>query len=101
MLSIGAGVTGIMNAYHIQKFQENVEHVVYEKNSDIGGTWLENRYPGMCCSVRCTFTPSEPGAVGAQGPGFREREILERGIPIPVLGYLRQATCLPRWITDF
>ena len=36
-----------MNAYHIQKFCENVEHVIYEKNQDIGGTWLENRYPGM------------------------------------------------------
>jgi len=47
ILSIGAGVTGIMNAYHIQKFCENVEHVVYEKDEDIGGTWLENRYPGM------------------------------------------------------
>lgn len=46
VLSIGAGVSGIMNAYHIQKYLENVEHVVYEKNEDIGGTWLENRYPG-------------------------------------------------------
>lgn len=47
VLSIGAGVTGIMNAYHIQKHLENVEHVIYEKNADLGGTWLENRYPGM------------------------------------------------------
>jgi cation diffusion facilitator CzcD-associated flavoprotein CzcO len=23
-----------------------VELVIYEKNADIGGTWLENRYPG-------------------------------------------------------
>ena len=46
VLSIGAGVTGIMNAYHIQKSMANVEHVMYEKNEDIGGTWLENRYPG-------------------------------------------------------
>jgi hypothetical protein len=46
VLSIGAGVTGIMNAYLIQKRLENVEHVIYEKNADIGGTWLENRYPG-------------------------------------------------------
>ena len=45
-MTIGAGVTGIMNAYHIQKMLENVEHVIYEKNADIGGTWLENRYPG-------------------------------------------------------
>jgi cation diffusion facilitator CzcD-associated flavoprotein CzcO len=35
-----------MNAYHIQKMLQNVEHVIYEKNADIGGTWLENRYPG-------------------------------------------------------
>lgn len=46
VLSVGAGVTGIMNAYHIQKMTENVEHIIYEKNEDIGGTWLENRYPG-------------------------------------------------------
>jgi hydroxyversicolorone monooxygenase len=37
VLSIGAGVTGIMNAYYIQKLAENVEHVIYEKNEDIGG----------------------------------------------------------------
>lgn len=33
-------------AYQIQKYCENVEHVIYEKNADLGGTWLENRYPG-------------------------------------------------------
>jgi cation diffusion facilitator CzcD-associated flavoprotein CzcO len=33
-------------AYQIQKNCENVEHVIYEKNAEIGGTWLENRYPG-------------------------------------------------------
>lgn len=52
VLSIGAGVTGIMNSYLIQKHQTNVEHVVYEKNDDIGGTWLENRYPGRLLKVR-------------------------------------------------
>lgn len=29
----------------------SVEHVIYEKNEDIGGTWLENRYPGCACDV--------------------------------------------------
>jgi cation diffusion facilitator CzcD-associated flavoprotein CzcO len=32
--------------YMIQKYCENVELVVYEKNAEIGGTWYENRYPG-------------------------------------------------------
>ncbi|KAK2804911.1 hypothetical protein FQN50_006420 [Emmonsiellopsis sp. PD_5] len=51
VLSIGAGVSGIMMAYMIQKECENVEHVVFEKNEDIGGTWLENRYPNCACDV--------------------------------------------------
>lgn len=51
VISIGAGVSGMMNAYYIQKQCENVEHVIYEKNEDIGGTWLENTYPGCACDI--------------------------------------------------
>lgn len=45
VLTIGAGVSGILMAYQIQKYCDpaNVEHVIYEKNADVGGTWLENR----------------------------------------------------------
>lgn len=39
-------VDRILTSLQIQKHQTNVEHVVYEKNDNIGGTWLENRYPG-------------------------------------------------------
>lgn len=38
-------------AYQIQKHCENIEHVIYEKNWDVGGTWLENRYPGCACDI--------------------------------------------------
>jgi hypothetical protein len=41
VLTVGAGISGILMAYLIQKHCENVEHVIYEKNGDIGGTWLE------------------------------------------------------------
>ncbi|KAL0255031.1 hypothetical protein SLS55_009558 [Diplodia seriata] len=51
VLTIGAGFSGIMLAYHIQKSCENVDFKIYEKNEDIGGTWLENRYPGCACDV--------------------------------------------------
>lgn len=51
VLTIGAGVTGILLAYRLQKDVSNVEHVIYEKNEDIGGTWLENRYPGCACDI--------------------------------------------------
>lgn len=41
VITIGAGVSGILMAYLIQRDATNVEHVIYEKNGDIGGTWLE------------------------------------------------------------
>lgn len=40
VLTIGAGVTGILMAYRLQKDTPNVEHVIYEKNEDIGGNHL-------------------------------------------------------------
>ncbi|KAF2790345.1 FAD/NAD(P)-binding domain-containing protein [Melanomma pulvis-pyrius CBS 109.77] len=53
VLTIGAGFSGILMAYQIQKYcdSSNVEHVIYEKNVDVGGTWLENRYPGCGCDI--------------------------------------------------
>ena len=41
VITIGAGVSGILMAYLLQRDCVNVEHVIYEKNGDIGGTWLE------------------------------------------------------------
>ena len=35
----------------VQKYCSNVTFQAYEKNSDVGGTWLENRYPGAACDV--------------------------------------------------
>ena len=43
---IGAGVSGIMMAYQIQKNLENYELNIYEREEEIGGTWWLNRYPG-------------------------------------------------------
>jgi len=51
ILTVGAGVSGILMAYQIQKYCQNVEHVIYDKNADLGGTWLENRYPGCACDI--------------------------------------------------
>ena len=39
VITIGAGISGILMAHLVQRDCENVEHVVYEKNGDIGGTW--------------------------------------------------------------
>lgn len=41
---IGAGVSGMLAA--IRLHEAGIDHVVLEKNDDVGGTWLENAYPG-------------------------------------------------------
>lgn len=51
VLGIGAGASGIMMAYKIQKLCNNVEFKILEKNQDIGGTWFENRYPNCACDI--------------------------------------------------
>lgn len=45
VICAGAGASGICLAKYIQDDAQNVDLVIYEKNEDIGGTWLENRYP--------------------------------------------------------
>lgn len=34
-------MSGILMAHLIQRDCLNVTHIIYEKNGDIGGTWLE------------------------------------------------------------
>ncbi|KAK5051557.1 hypothetical protein LTR84_003209 [Exophiala bonariae] len=63
IVCIGAGVSGIALAIELQQKLEDFELCIYEKNSDIGGTWLENRYPGCACDVPAhaytyTFEPN-------------------------------------------
>ena len=32
-------------------YWKRVDLQIYEKNADVGGTWLENRYPGCTCDI--------------------------------------------------
>ena len=41
---IGAGMSGLLAAHRLK--DAGVEFVVLEKDDDVGGTWLENTYPG-------------------------------------------------------
>jgi len=51
VLATGAGPAGLQIAYKIGKLMDNVDLVIYEKNDDVGGTWLENKYPGCACDI--------------------------------------------------
>ncbi|KAG8407129.1 hypothetical protein J3458_020623 [Metarhizium acridum] len=50
----GAGYSGLMFAYKYKYETPSdgfIDLIIYEKNDDVGGTWLENRYPGVACDV--------------------------------------------------
>ncbi|KIW84309.1 hypothetical protein Z517_03559 [Fonsecaea pedrosoi CBS 271.37] len=51
VVCIGAGYSGILTAIRFPQRVPDLELVIYEKNADIGGTWYENRYPGIACDV--------------------------------------------------
>ncbi|KAL4724306.1 hypothetical protein ACLX1H_008919 [Fusarium chlamydosporum] len=65
IVCVGAGFSGLMLAYEAKynkDFQGFIDLTIYDKNHDVGGTWLVNRYPGVACDVPAhiyTF-PFEP-----------------------------------------
>ena len=46
IICIGAGASGLLFAYKLQRSFLNFSLVIYEKNPEVAGTWFENRYPG-------------------------------------------------------
>lgn len=54
VVCIGAGFSGLTLAYKVKhelKAESYIDLVIYEKNTDVGGTWFENKYPGAACDV--------------------------------------------------
>jgi 4-hydroxyacetophenone monooxygenase len=50
---IGAGMSGLLAAHRVS--EAGLDCVVLEKNDDVGGTWLENTYPGCRVDVANHF----------------------------------------------
>ena len=46
---IGAGMSGLLAAYRLH--QTGIDVAVFDKNADVGGTWLQNTYPGCRVDV--------------------------------------------------
>src|SRR3954447_26930250 len=73
---IGAGVSGMAMGLRLQ--DAGIPYTIFEKASEVGGTWRENRYPGLTIDVPSplyTFA-------GHRHPGWRrwvpeQREILD------------------------
>lgn len=50
IIVIGAGMTGILLAIKLEEAGiDNV--IILEKKDELGGTWRENRYPGVACDI--------------------------------------------------
>jgi cation diffusion facilitator CzcD-associated flavoprotein CzcO len=47
VLIVGAGLSGIDAAHHLQKFCPSKSYVIFEQRERIGGTWDLFRYPGI------------------------------------------------------
>lgn len=46
---IGAGMAGILAGVRLG--QQGEDYTIFEKADQLGGTWRENRYPGLTCDV--------------------------------------------------
>lgn len=51
VVCVGAGISGILIGIELPKLIPNLELIILDKNEEIGGTWFENRYPGVACDV--------------------------------------------------
>lgn len=63
VIVIGAGASGLNFAREIYKNIPTADLAIYDKNPEIGGTWYENRYPGVACDIpsinyQYTWAPS-------------------------------------------
>lgn len=51
IVCLGGGASAINLAHEVSTSNLDLELVCYEKNSSVGGTWYENRYPGCGCDI--------------------------------------------------
>jgi cation diffusion facilitator CzcD-associated flavoprotein CzcO len=84
---IGAGFGGIGMAAALKQASID-DFLVIEKAADVGGTWRDNTYPGICCDVPCNLYSFS----------FRPSRWSRRFPPQPeILSYLR-SLCAERGI---
>jgi monooxygenase len=75
VLFVGAGLSGIGAAYHLQKGARDHSYVILEGREAIGGTWDLFRYPGIrsdsdMYTLGYSFRPWEEAKAIADGPSI-------------------------------
>lgn len=75
VICVGAGASGLLLAYKLQRSFDKFSLVIYEKNAQVSGTWTENRYPGVACdypAVNYTYSFEPKGDWSSVYPGGSE-----------------------------
>ncbi len=75
VLIVGAGISGIGSAYHLQTLCPDRRYVILEGRPDIGGTWDLFRYPGVRSdsdmhTLGFSFKPWTEAKAIADGPSI-------------------------------
>lgn len=76
VLIVGAGISGIGAAWHLQRRAPGQRYAIIEARAQIGGTWDLFRYPGIrsdsdMYTFGYNFRPWVDGKVFADGPSIR------------------------------
>ena len=76
VLIIGAGISGVGAAWHLQDKSPSQSYKILEARGDLGGTWDLFRYPGIrsdsdMYTFGYNFRPWTDGKVFADGPSIR------------------------------
>jgi len=75
---VGAGLSGLMAGALLPTKVPGVLLSIFDKNDDVGGTWHENRYPGVRCDIpshvyQSSFSPNTQWSEEyATGPEIRK-----------------------------
>ena len=77
VIIIGAGLSGISAAYHLQKHCPQKTYLILEGRDAIGGTWDFFRYPGIrsdsdMYTLGYSFEPWNGGKMFSDGPAIRD-----------------------------
>ncbi|EIW53862.1 FAD/NAD-P-binding domain-containing protein [Trametes versicolor FP-101664 SS1] len=78
VIVIGAGFSGITAGVRFPQKIPNVDLTIYEKSAGVGGTWYNNKYPGLACDIpahcyQLTFAEKKDwSAFYAPGPEIRD-----------------------------
>jgi cation diffusion facilitator CzcD-associated flavoprotein CzcO len=81
VLIVGSGIGGLTMAYRLRRAGvRNIQ--ILEKGDDVGGTWRDNRYPGVACDIPShlyTLTYfRNPGWTQLNAPGSEIHDYLRR-----------------------